>query len=374
MPKLAAKRFNKNVVDTLTCPEARRYKEIRDAGFRGLSLRVTSKGAKSFYVQLDRSTKRIVGDARLITVKAARTKATEMLSDHQSGSTPESRREKRSTLKEFLLGTYKDWYSKHSPRYGERDTKRLVNSLGTLGNKRLDHVSQIAIEKWKSTREVKPATLNRELAQLKAALNRAIEWGLLKSNPAEKVRPLKNKSGKRVRYLSNTERKNLDAALDKRKDYLPFMVRLVMMTGLRRGEVFSLEWEDLNLKTNVLTVRARHAKSSKERHIPLNSSAVALLKSWRLKSGKRKGLVFPNPKTGARLTDNKKAWATLMKKAKITDFRFHDLRHDFASRLVMGGVDLYRVKELLGHGTIQMTERYAHLAPKALADAVEVLV
>lgn len=373
MPKLSDKRFNKNTVSALTCPKGKRYIEIRDAGFRGLSIRATAGGSKSYYIQLDRNTKRIVGEARLLTLTAARNKATDMLAAHQAGNTPESRRESHSTLGEFLLGTYTDWYSKHSPRYGERDTKRLVSALGPLGKKRLDQVSQFAVEKWKASRDVKPATVNRELAQLKAAFNRAIEWSFLQANPAKKVRLLKDNSSKRVRFLSDSERKRLNKALNSRDDYLPYMVRLVLMTGLRRGEAFSLEWEDINLKSKILTVHARHSKSSKERYIPLNSPAVELLKAWRMKSGTRSGLVFPNPTTGRRLKENKTSWRTLMKVAQIKDFRFHDLRHDFASRLVMGSVDLYRVKELLGHGSIATTERYSHLAPEALAEAVEIL-
>ena len=108
-------------------------------------------------------------------------------------------------------------------------------------------------------------------------------------------------------------------------------------------------------------------------NIPLNSVAVQTLTRWQ-KQGDSDGLVFPNPVTKLPMRDIKTAWLQLMKDAQIEDFRFHDLRHDFASRLVMHGVVLYRVKELLGHGSISMTERYAHLAPEALAEAVEVLV
>ena len=374
MPTLAKKRFTQHTVASLTCPTGKRYVELRDAGLRGLSLRASAGGSKSFYVQLDRNTKRIIGDARLLTLTAARTKATEMLVAHQSGETPESRRNKQLTLGEFLLGPYTEWFSKHSPKYGERDNLRLVRALGPLARKRMDQVSQFGIEKWKASRQVKPATINRELAQLKASFNRAIEWSFVTSNPAQSVRLLKDKSGKRVRYLSDTERQRLDAALDKRHDHLPYIVRLVLMTGLRRGEIFSLRWEDINLKSQMLIVQASNAKSDKGRHIPLNTRANALLKAWQMKSGNRSGLVFPNPSTGLQLGEIKTGWRTLMRNTAINEFRFHDLRHDFASQLVMHGVDLYRVKELLGHGSIAMTERYAHLAPEALAEAVEVLV
>jgi len=97
-----------------------------------------------------------------------------------------------------------------------------------------------------------------------------------------------------------------------------------------------------------------------------------VLKQWK-GQGSGEGWIFPSPKTGHRLQDLKKSWSFLLVRADIQDFRFHDLRHDFASRLVMAGIDLYRVKDLLGHASIQMTEKYSHLAPAALAEAVEVL-
>jgi integrase len=121
-----------------------------------------------------------------------------------------------------------------------------------------------------------------------------------------------------------------------------------------------------------VTVTASYAKSNEVRHIPLNSEAVAVLKKWKVQ-GTSSDWVFPSPKTGHRMQDLKKSWTFLLVKADIEGFRFHDLRHDFASRLVMAGIDLYRVKDLLGHSTIQVTERYSHLAPAALAEAVEVL-
>ncbi len=157
-------------------------------------------------------------------------------------------------------------------------------------------------------------------------------------------------------------------------DHLTPLIILTMNTGMRRGEVLSLRWDQVSLGSQPrITVRAGYSKSNKTRHIPLNSHAVAVLKKWK-KQGKGRGLVFPNPVTGDRMEKLKTSWPSMIGKAKIEDFRFHDLRHDFASRLVMAGTDLYRVKELLGHGSIQMTERYAHLAPKALADAVEAIV
>ncbi len=137
--------------------------------------------------------------------------------------------------------------------------------------------------------------------------------------------------------------------------------------------MLSLKWDQVALGSNPrVTIKAGYAKSNSTRHVPLNSEAVAVMKRWK-GQGSGHSWVFPNPVTGYRIEKLKTSWPNLMDAADIQDFRFHDLRHDFASRLVMAGVDLYRVRDLLGHGSIEMTERYSHLAPAALAEAVETL-
>ena len=151
-------------------------------------------------------------------------------------------------------------------------------------------------------------------------------------------------------------------------DYLMPMVLVALNTGMRRGELFSLDWQSVNLERAMVTVTAGNAKSRKARHIPLNAESHDVLTRWGKQHG-RKGLVFPSPE-GGRLTNINKSWDGIVTDAELSDFRFHDLRHDFASKLVMAGVDLNTVRELLGHADIAMTLRYAHLAPDKLADAV----
>lgn len=118
-----------------------------------------------------------------------------------------------------------------------------------------------------------------------------------------------------------------------------------------------------------MTVRGAVAKSGKARRIPLNEAVLAMLETWG-PAGERKGLVFPSPSGGGRLDNIHKGWTAVLREAAIEGFRFHDLRHHFASCLVMSGVPLYTVKELLGHQSYEMTQRYAHLAPEAGHDAV----
>ena len=155
-------------------------------------------------------------------------------------------------------------------------------------------------------------------------------------------------------------------------DYLKPMILVALNTGLRRGEIFNLLWSDVNFEKRELTIEGATSKSGQTRHVQLNSQAYTILHDWQQQSNG--DYVFPSPRTGGRFNNIKKSWAGLRERAHIKDFRFHDLRHSFASKLVAAGVDLYTVKELMGHSSIQMTEKYAHLAPEHMADAVEKIV
>ena len=142
---------------------------------------------------------------------------------------------------------------------------------------------------------------------------------------------------------------------------------------MRRGEILGLAWERVDFDRKQLTIPAGGAKTNKTRRVPLNSEAIAVLRDWMMRTGRRTGPVFPSRK-GASLGHFRKSWASLVEQAEIENFRFHDLRHHAASRMVMGGVDLYSVARVLGHSSTIMTQRYAHLAPEHLQRAVEVLV
>jgi integrase len=365
-------------------------------------LRVAPSGRKLFYVELQRGMKRQIGDASIITLTKARKKALTLLQQHEDGEKIKSRLDKNPTLEDFADGDYADW-TEQNLKNGKNNVKRIKRTCKPLLSTPLDKLTEVQIERWKMQRLKSgraPSTVRRDLAELKAALSRAVKWGYAPSNPAKNIKVTVEKHH-RVRYLTDKERTVLIEALKARdqkrrqgresgnvfrikrgyetrpelgeySDYLTPLVLLVMNTGMRRSEALSLTWEQTKLGNNPhLTVLAAHAKSGKTRHIPLNSAAVDVLTRWREQS-EPKGLVFPNP-AGGQMKSIKTVWCKLMKDAKIKDFRFHDLRHDFASRLVMSGVDLYRVKELLGHGSIEITQRYAHLAPHTLAEAVEVI-
>lgn len=229
-----------------------------------------------------------------------------------------------------------------------------------------------------------------------------MKWQLLAKNPLSDVKDLREDNRGVVRYLSPEEERRLRAALvarDARRqarrdtanawrrargyaewpadtpDHLMPLVITGLNTGLRKGELFNLRWPDVDLVGAQLTVRGDGAKSGQTRHVPLNTEAAAVLQSWRT-STTADDYVFPGRADSGdgRLDNVKKGWLALVNAAKLEAFRFHDLRHTFASKLVMAGVDLNTVRELLGHADLTMTLRYAHLAPEHKAAAVEKLV
>ena len=134
-----------------------------------------------------------------------------------------------------------------------------------------------------------------------------------------------------------------------------------------------MTWENIDFDAKTIYISQDSSKSGKQLIIPMNNKTYETLKAWKEQNKASAGLVFKNPHTGKKFDNCNKAWASLLEAADITNFRWHDMRHDFASRLVMAGIDLNTVRELLGHSDIRMTLRYAHLAPTKTKSAVDIL-
>jgi integrase len=149
------------------------------------------------------------------------------------------------------------------------------------------------------------------------------------------------------------------------------MVILSLNTGLRQGELFSLCWENISQVPHPqLCVLGFRAKSGKTRYIPLNTTCQNILSEWKRQTGASHGPVFPN-REGKAFNNVKRSWASLLKDAEIKAFRWHDMRHHFASSLAMKGIDLNTIRELLGHSDLKMTLRYSHLCKTHTLSAVE---
>jgi integrase len=158
-------------------------------------------------------------------------------------------------------------------------------------------------------------------------------------------------------------------------DYLMPIVIIAMNTGFRRGSLFGLKWKDIDFKAKTISLPPSINKPTILQHFPANKKVIETLTAWQKQSADTSpdALVFPSPKSQNMFDNIRKSWASLLKDAKIENFRFHDLRHDFASQLVIKGVPLNTVRELLGHADMKMTLKYAHLSKEGTQEAVELL-
>jgi integrase len=175
-------------------------------------------------------------------------------------------------------------------------------------------------------------------------------------NPVKKVR-LYREDNARTWFLTDEEEVSLLACCGPQ---LKPLVVTALHTGFRTSELRSLTWQDVDFRRGVVTVQAGYAKNGEARSVPMNQVLTTTLKAVKLQGAEGEG-VFCN-RQGTAYRSFRTAFERAVRKAGITDFTFHDLRHTFASRLVMVGVDLPTVKELLGHKDITMTWRYAHLS------------
>jgi integrase len=205
---------------------------------------------------------------------------------------------------------------------------------------------------------VSAGSIAKEIATLKHALRLAVEWDLLRENPASGAKLPKQPEG-RTRYLSPTEFK---AALEAAPEWMRAPMALSAFTGMRRGEILGLCWKDVDLPNQ--RVYLPETKNGTLRVLALNSLAISVLKS--LPNSKPGSLVFCSV-DAAKLSVYCKR---VFEHVGINDASFHSLRHTAASWLVMEGVDLYAVGQILGHKTPRMTQRYAHLSPSYMAAPV----
>ena len=248
--------------------------------------------------------------------------------------------------------------------YKRRDRFSVAHLTNFFKGRYLFEITSRMIEDYKAKRleKVAPATVNRELACLKHMYNKAIEWNYATANPAKSVKLLKEPPG-RLRYLSPDEAGRL---LDACSGYLRSIVITALNTGMRKGEILSLRWADVDLKNRKVTVKK--TKNNEIRVIPINQTLYQELVKLAEQSDNG-AYVFTN-KDGEPFGDIKKGFLSALKRARIEDFRFHDLRHTFGSHLVMQGIDLKTVQQVMGHKDITMTMRYSHLSPEYVQEAI----
>ncbi|MDL2263142.1 site-specific integrase [Synergistaceae bacterium OttesenSCG-928-I11] len=375
---------------------------LTDDDCKNLRLYVgTSDKAKAWYAryrdEYGKSQTVKLGPADALTVAQAREMARKVAVRVSQGEPVK----KEKPAEVLALGAYLNDiyfpYARRSLKSADETIRKITANFTPYFSKPINGLSPVVFEKWRNTRMAdgaKTATVNKILSALTAALN----WGVKKRHiPENPLRGLGKEPEKDsthiVRYLSPDERERLENALIEREgnlldetesakeneffDYLRPAVLLSLNTGIRRNTLFSLLWGDVDFTTQTVCLRGEIAKNSKTARIPINDDAADVLMAWREQSiqSDDSDLVFPS-KTGGKVGNFQhvwRAWGEVLKMAQIDNFRWHDMRHDFASQLVMKGVDLNVVRELLCHSDIKMTMRYAHLAPEFKLNAVQVL-
>ena len=277
--------------------------------------------------------------------------------------------EKAKTFKEFA-DQYYESYAKINKKSFISDYYMLEQLKKKWGAYDIRQINPLLIEGFRKDlleRGRKRSTTNRYLALLGKMMNLAIDWGLLTQNPVSRVKFFSEKANFRETILSLEEE---DALLKKCPKRLLPIVQVALNTGMRRGEILGLRWSQLDLAAR--TIKLSQTKSGKPRIIPINAFLFDILTGQEKKTG-YSDFVFLNRATHKPFQDVKRAFNTAATNAGIEGLRFHDLRHTFASRLVAAGVDLITVKDLLGHHSVKVTERYTHTNAEQKKKAVEIL-
>lgn len=267
-------------------------------------------------------------------------------------------------LKELYTRHAKNNHKKHQVK------KYYLDKLEEYFNngKPVNDIKPKDIETFKTylreTRHLKNSSINRYLEILSKMFNLAIVNGELSENPVSKSGFLKE-DNHTIRFLTSEEEQRLFKSIDSVAPYLRPIVTIALQTGMRRGEILNLQWSDI--KNGYIELL--ETKSGKMRNIPISSTLSDVLATIPPKSS----YVFANPKTNKPYTDIKKSWKNVLDDAEISNFRFHDLRHTVATRMVEKGIDLLVVKDILGHARIETTLRYAHPVPERKQAAIDVL-
>lgn len=363
----------------LHCPPPAKRTELCDTEFRGLYIEVrsTSPGQGTYYLRYkDKSGKTChqkLGRTTELTLPEARKKARTLKAEIQLGADPRGEiKAQRAviTVDAFFTGPYLD-YIKPRKRSWKRDEELYrLRIKPKFGDKRLNELKRQEIQAFHSeilASGLAPATADHHVKLIRQALNLAIDWSYIDTNPAAKV-PLFNVDNKVEHYLDEKQLDRLLVVLRTDANRTVCRIALFLLsTGCRLNEALQATWSQIDRGTRVWRIPAATSKSKKIRSVPLNDSALEVLKE--LDTEGTFDHLFVNTKTKLPYGTIMKVWSRLRKEAGVKHLRIHDLRHMFASFLVNSGRTLYEVQQILGHSDPSVTQRYAHLSSESLQQA-----
>jgi integrase len=356
-------------------PPAQGNRIVYDGAIRGFGVRTTAGGAIAFILNYHvhgRERRFTIGRWPEMTAEMARAEALRLREAIRQGHDPLAERERARGVPTMadLGGEYLERHAKVFKRpLSIRDDRRLLTAiiLPRLGRFQASALTRGDVENLHRQFRSTPVQANRVLALLSKMFSLAIKWGWTRDNPARGIARYQEQP--RERWLKEEELTWLGEALDKEADQNQAdALRVIMLSGARKGEVLSATWDQFDLERGVWTKPAHATKQAKVHHLPLNAPALDLLCRMRKSAGSE--YLFPG-RSGGHLMDLKKLWKRVTQAAGLERVHIHDLRHTFASHLVSGGVPLASVGALLGHTQARTTERYAHLADGALRAATD---
>src|SRR5262245_43060684 len=345
----------------------------------GFGLRVTAAGARSFVLSYrtreGRARRLTIGDLGPWSLAAARAEAAELRRRIDQGGDPLGEKQDERNA-ETVADLAARFLTEHGARLRPKtalDYRRIITRhvLPALGRHKVKGVTFTDVDRLhRRISTAAPYQANRCLAVCSKMFALAVRWRMRADNPCKDI--ARNKEHGRERYLTEDELTRLLAALDGYRDQrIAAIFRLLLLTGSRRGEVLSMRWEDLDLRTGIWTKPHTRTKQRERHAVPLSAAARAVLAKLAAHKDPS-GFVFPAGRgANGPMRTVEKPWKTLCHAAGIVGLRPHDSRHDYASRLVSAGVSLHIVGGLLGHKKSSSTSRYAHVFDDALRAATE---
>jgi len=377
---MAVLRLNNDIIQNgLVCPNGKRRHELCDSMVRGLylELRSTSPGKATYYLR-HRNAKGRTAHARLgctsdTSLEEARQKAKTLKAEITLGKYPGDEQTSKTTaltFTEYFMHHY-IVYVQPRKRTWAKDLEyyrlRLKAEFGDLPLEKITRHQIMTFHTRLKTEDLAASTCNHYIKLMEHALNLAVEWDMLEKNPATKI-PLFHEDNQVEHYLDPDELERLLTVLRKDKNRVICLIILwLLSTGARLNEALRAKWEDVDRERRVWRIPASNSKSRRVRSVPLNTSALNVLKQ--LDTEGEFEWLFVNRSRGRSFVTIQKVWERLRKKAGLSYLRLHDLRHNHASIMINSGRTLYEVQQVLGHLNPKVTRRYSHLSTETLQEA-----
>ena len=371
-----AEKLTDKLVKSLAAP-ASGNKITYDTNVHGFGFRVTAAGARAFILNYrinGRERRYTIGAYPDWSVAAAREEAKRLKRQVDRGYDPMGQRhaERAAPTVAELARRFLEEHAVRKVLRAQADDRAMIEKLvlPVIGQLKVHDVHRDDIDRLhQDISRTRPIRANRVAQLLSKMFSLAVRWEYRSDNPVKGIH--RNPEPKRTRYLSDDELKRLIAALASRPNQTSAnAIRMLLLTGARRGEVLNARWDQFDLEAGVWTKPSAHTKQKKEHRVPLSAPVIQLLSQMRNSAGSSP-YVFPGRVPGKPLKEIKGFWAGVCKEAKIEDCRIHDLRHTYASILASAGHSLPVIGALLGHTQPNTTARYSHLFDDPLREATE---